>query len=124
MRVHSHRFIVHAQKCPCIGLSPQTSQEVIDFLQEQGYPLIHASAQEADKYALYLDMPDGLGTTREEQVERRSVLVQRIEQLEAPLLHFGCWPDGHRAALAISGDIDSVTIQDFFLRVLEVRQYA
>jgi peptidoglycan/xylan/chitin deacetylase (PgdA/CDA1 family) len=123
MRVRYDRFIVHAQKCPCIGFSPQTSQEVIDFLQEQGYPLIDSSAQEADRYALYLDMPDGLGTTREEQVERRSALVQRIEQLEAPLLHFGCWPDGHRAALAISGDIDSVTIQDFFLRVLEVRQY-
>jgi peptidoglycan/xylan/chitin deacetylase (PgdA/CDA1 family) len=124
MRVCSHRFLVHAQKCPCIGLSPQTSQEVIDFLQEQGYPFIHSSVQAADRYTLYLDMPDGLGTTREEQVERRSALVQRIEQLEAPLLHFGCWPEGHRAALAISGDIDSITIQDFFLRVLEVRQHA
>jgi hypothetical protein len=124
MCVHSHRFLVHAPKCPCIGLSPQTPQQVVDLLHEQGYPLIRSSAQEADKYALYLDMPEGLGTTHEEQVERRSALVQQIEQLEAPFLHFGCWPDGHQAALAISGDIDSVTIQDFFLRILEVRQHA
>jgi len=65
-------------------------------------------------------MPQGLGTTRGEQLKRRSVLVQQIEQVEAPLLHFGCWPDASRAALAISGDIDSVTMQDFFLRILEV----
>lgn len=74
-------------------------------------------------YSLYLDMPDGLGTTRVEQVKRRSALVQQIEQLEAPFLYFGCWPDNNRAALAISGDIDSVTIQDFFLRVIEVYQF-
>jgi hypothetical protein len=46
--------------------------------------------------------------------------VEQIELLEASLLHFGYWPDGSRAALAGSGDIDAVTIQDFFLRVLEV----
>ena len=71
-------------------------------------------------YSLYLDMPEGLGITREEQIERRSMLVKQVEQLEAPFLHFGCWPDGNRAALAISGDIDSITVQDFFLRILEV----
>ena len=74
-------------------------------------------------YALYLDIPEGLGTTSEEQKERRSMLVQRVEQLEAPFLHFGCWPDGNRAALVISGDIDSVTVQDFFLRILEVNRH-
>jgi hypothetical protein len=33
------------------------------------------------------------------------------------------WPEGKRAALSITGDVDSVTIQDFFLRILEVRRY-
>jgi hypothetical protein len=89
--------------------------------------VIRSSATYSNQYpgrrnALYLDLPEGLGTTRKEQVERRSALVERIERLEAPLLRFGCWPDGSRAALAVSGDLDSVTIQDFFLRVLEVKQ--
>jgi hypothetical protein len=53
-------------------------------------------------------------------MRRCGELVERIEQLDKPLLHFGCWPDGNRAALSVTGDIDSVTIQDFFLRVLEV----
>jgi peptidoglycan/xylan/chitin deacetylase (PgdA/CDA1 family) len=124
VRIHAHRFIVHCSQCPCIGLSPQTPQEVVDFLYEQGYPVVRCSAEEADVYTLYLDIPEGFGMTRQEQVQRRSILVQQIEQVEGPLLRFGCWPEGQQAALAISGDIDSVTIQDFFLRILEVRQHA
>jgi hypothetical protein len=45
-----------------------------------------------------------------------------IEELAAPFLYFGCWPNGSRAALVSSGGSDSVTVQDFFLRILEVRQ--
>jgi hypothetical protein len=81
------------------------------------------SEEEADGYALYLDMREGLGTTREEQLKRRSKLVHQIEELEAPFVHFGCWPDGKRMAVSITGDIDSVTVQDFFLRILEVNQH-
>jgi hypothetical protein len=69
---------------------------------------------------MYIDKPAGLGGTLEAQAESKSALVEQIENLEMPLLHFGCWPDGNRAALAISGDIDSVTVQDFFLRIVEV----
>jgi hypothetical protein len=122
VHIYAHRFIAHCTQCPCIGLSPQTPQEVVDFLYEQGYPVVYCSTEETEMYALYLDIPEGLGRTRQEQVQRRSGLVQQVEQVEAPLLRFGCWPDGQQAALAISGDIDSVTIQDFFLRLLEVRQ--
>lgn len=82
--------------------------------------MVYCSGDEADLCALYLDVPEGLGATREEQIQRRGSLLERIERLDVPLLHFGCWPDGHRAALAVTGDIDSVTIQDFFLRILEV----
>jgi peptidoglycan/xylan/chitin deacetylase (PgdA/CDA1 family) len=112
--------IVQSEKCPCIGVSPRTSQVVKDFLHKQGYPFVSSSLENADMFSLYLDMPEDLGDTREEQQYRYSELVQRIEQLDAPFLSFGYWPDGYHAALAISGDIDSVTIQDFFLRVIEV----
>ncbi|WP_165423880.1 polysaccharide deacetylase family protein [Ktedonosporobacter rubrisoli] len=115
-----HRCILQAAKCPCIALSQRTPVSVMDFLYEQGYPGVWSSPGEATNYSLDLDMPEGLGTTRAEQLERRNSLVQKIEQLDAPLLYFGCWPEECRAALAISGDIDSVTIQDFFLRILEV----
>lgn len=118
--IQSDRFIIDAPKCPCIALSPQTPQQVLDFLLEQGYPTVRSSQEDSHLHALYLDLPEGWGITREEQNKQRSAIVQKIEQLNAPLLHFACWPNGSRAALAISGDIDSVTIQDFFLRILEV----
>lgn len=120
VQVHAHYCTVNAPRCPCIGLSPHTPQQVLDFLLEQGYPAVRCSQEEGRMYAFYLHLPEGLGTTREEQVEQRSALVQQIEQLDTPFLHFGCWPNGSRAALAASGDIDSVTVQDFFLRMLEV----
>ncbi|MEO6892742.1 MAG: polysaccharide deacetylase family protein [Ktedonobacteraceae bacterium] len=122
VRLPAHSCIVQAARCPCIALSPQTPQEIMDFLHEQGYPAVYGAWEEAATYALYLDMPTGSGTSRQEQMQRRSLLVEQIEALEAPLIHFAPWPAGCRAALAISGDIDSITIQDFFLRILEVRQ--
>ncbi len=119
--VEDRQFTIHAPQAPCIALSPQTPQLVEDFLREQGYPFVRCLPEDAERYALYLDLPEGLGNTREEQVRQRSELVQRVERLSAPLVRFACWPHGYQAALAISGDIDSVTIQDFFLRILEVR---
>ena len=122
--VESRCFTVRAARCPCIGISQQTPQQVADFLHEQGYPHVYCTQENSHMYALYVDIPEGLGKTREEQLERSSTLVQEIETLEAPLLRFGCWPDECHAALSITGDIDSVTVQDFFLRVLEVHQHA
>jgi peptidoglycan/xylan/chitin deacetylase (PgdA/CDA1 family) len=121
--VPSQCFRVKATCCPCIGVSPQTPVEVLDVLYEQGYPVVRCSEEEALSYAMYLDEPEGLGTTREKRAKRRSDLIERIEALDTPFLSFGCWPDGNRAALAISGDIDSVTVQDFFLRIVEVFQH-
>ncbi len=120
--VQSRCFVVNAAQCPCIGVSPQSPKEVIDFLNEQGYPVVCCIKNEAHTYVLYLDLPEGFGVTREEQARRKIALVQQIEELATPFLYFGCWPNGSHAALAISGDIDSVTVQDFFLRILEVHQ--
>jgi peptidoglycan/xylan/chitin deacetylase (PgdA/CDA1 family) len=122
--ISAHRFTVNAPRRPCLAVSPQTPQEVLDFLQEQGYPAAQCAPEEAQAYAHYLELPEGLGTTREARLQTCSTLVDQIEQLEAPFLRFGCWPEGNRAALAVTGDIDSVTIQDFFLRILEVQQHA
>ena len=119
-QVHAQRFSIQAAQCPCIGLSPQTSRELEDFLCEQGYPFVHCPEEDAARYACYLDMPQGLGKTREEQIRRKSELLSQLVELEAPLVYYGCWPDGCRAALSITGDIDSVTIQDFFRRIVEV----
>lgn len=121
-RVRSDSFTVTASHCPCIGVSAQTSREVSDFLHEQGYPTMEMTAEAAADFGVFVDMPGGFETKRAGRVRQCSELVERIEASATPLVRFGCWPDGQRAALAITGDIDSVTIQDFFLRIVEVRQ--
>lgn len=120
-RILARDFIVHAAQSPCIALSPHTDAEVESFLHEQGYAVkANVDQDEQTRYACYLDLPEGLGKQRDEQICQRSKLIQYLESLQAPLLRFGYWPDGQRAALGISGDIDSITIQDFFFRILEV----
>ncbi len=121
--VRSAGFIVGASHCPCIGVSEQTAPEVVVFLHEQGYPTIPCATEEVSCYAHYIDMPGGFSTERAARIQQCSELLEHIEMSDMPLVRFGCWPDGQRAALAISGDIDSVTIQDFFLRIVEVRQH-
>lgn len=120
--IESRDFVVRASQLPALAVSARTPGEVVDFLYEQGYAL-EPEVEEKDRagFACYLDLPEGLGQNRQEQIRLRSELVQKIESLDAPLLRFAYWPQRQRAALAVSGDIDSVTIQDFFLRILEVK---
>ncbi len=120
--VQEHSFQVHAEKCPCIGVSTRTPEHIVAFLHEQGYPIMRCSSDDENIYAFYLDMPEGFEASDSKQAIQKNALIEQIEQLEAPFVHFGCWPDTCRAALAISGDIDSVTIQDFFFRIFEVKQ--
>lgn len=122
-RLEAGAHTVRAARCPCVALSSATPKDVEDYLQEQGYPTVRVSAADASSYTVYLDLPEGLGEhdSREVRWRRRGDLLERLARLEEPLLRIGPWPDGARAALAITSDIDSVTIQDFFLRVLEVR---
>jgi peptidoglycan/xylan/chitin deacetylase (PgdA/CDA1 family) len=122
--IAGRQFTVHAATCPCIALSPRTPDVVEDFLLEQGYPTQRVEPARAPGYSLYLDLPEGLGETRTERIARRSSLVAEVEALDKPLLRFGVWPERARAALSITGDIDSITIQDFFLRIVEARQQA
>ena len=121
-RVLANRdFVVRAERLPCIALSQRTPSEVKAFLYEQGYAVCaDQGGYGANDFACYLDFPAGLGRNRVEHMYVCDELIQTVEALEAPLLRFGPWPGSQRAALVISGDIDSVTIQDFFLRILEV----
>ena len=122
--VGERRFTVRAAQCPCIALSKRTADAVEDFLHEQGFPVQRVEAEAADGYAIFLDMPKGLGITRAAQIKARSALLAQIEALKKPLIRFGVWPERARAALAITGDIDSITVQDFFLRIVETRRNA
>ena len=121
--VSNQRCLVESAVFPGVAISPRTPASVEELLREQGYPVVRAVEGEAADYAVYVDRPERLGTTRRARQEAASALIHGIERGDAPLARVGLWPEGKRAALSITGDVDSVTIQDFFLRIVEVRRY-
>jgi hypothetical protein len=50
-------------------------------------------------------------------------LTEELQQSNTPLIRYGRWPNRAKSALSITGDIDSMTLGDFALRILENWQH-
>lgn len=96
-------------KRPFIGVSHSSSPGLITFLRQQGY--IFEQAENDQQHVVYLDYPRF-------STEDERPLLKRIEQGRFPLVRISRWPYGARSALAITGDIDALTIWDYGLRLL------
>jgi peptidoglycan/xylan/chitin deacetylase (PgdA/CDA1 family) len=94
---------------PIIGLSPICPPSVDRFLHQQGF-LCQTSPQH-HTFAFSVDQAD-FGPDDERP------LLSEIEASDAPLLRLGRWPGGARSALAVTGDIDALTIWDYGRRFL------
>jgi hypothetical protein len=104
-------FILESPKRPVIGMGANASPAAIRFLQDEGYILdLNAEPGECGTY---------LGDLQEFDEADKRVLLQQIEQSNAPILRYWRWPSQARSALAVTGDIDSITLVDFILRILE-----
>ncbi len=101
-------FTLKAAARPCIGLAEGAAPALARFLADQGYAVEIGGPRDA--YAIYLDR-----TTF--ATEDGPPLLAQIEASVAPLVCFGRWPDGARSALAITGDIDALTVWDYGLRL-------
>lgn len=108
-RVAKTSFTLCASLRPVIGLSPAAAPELATFLQQQGY--IVEVSQEKYHYAHYFDQ-------LEFTVAHQRSLLDQIENDGHPLVRLGRWPDGCRSALAITGDVDALTLWDYGLRFL------
>jgi hypothetical protein len=102
-------FTISTIQRPVIGVSPKSTESLIDFLHHQGY-LIEIS-EDSRNYPFYLERLD---FKREDE---RPLLAQ-IESGTWPLLRLGRWPNGARSALCVTGDIDALTLWDYGLRFL------
>jgi hypothetical protein len=47
-------------------------------------------------------------------------VTQTLEDADYPLVRIGRWPNGARAALSVTSDVDAMTLLDFLRRPLEV----
>lgn len=108
-RVLVENFTLVTPMRPVIGLSLRSAPALHEFLRQQGYVI--ELNEDSRPYPLYLDRPD---FTPEDE---RPLLV-KIENGDWPLLRLGRWPNGARAALNVTGDIDALTLWDYGLRFL------
>jgi peptidoglycan/xylan/chitin deacetylase (PgdA/CDA1 family) len=99
--------VVETTDRPCAGVSPGTDRGLIRRLAELGYVV---EVGDPDGYAVHLGLPEN------DDLETVSDCVRRLESCPGPLFRFGTWPHGNRSAMAVTGDIDALTIWDFVHR--------
>ncbi len=103
-RSDAHRLAFNNRTFPAIGVSPGVSEDFIKFLRGEGFFIDETANRE--KYGMYF----------EEDMDAVNAL-KAIESSTAPLARIWRWPHGARSAFCISGDIDSITIWDYILRI-------
>lgn len=108
-QVTASSFTIRAESSPFIGLSTETPPVLVDFLRQQGY--IVQISPPPHRYTYYIDQ-----TTFTAEDQRP--LLAEIEGTAMPLVRLSRWPNGARSALAVTGDIDALTLWDYGLRFL------
>ncbi len=93
---------------PVVGVPPDAPVALLSFLQQQGY--LVEPTDTPNRYSIYLDQPD-FDPSQEQQI------LAQIEQSGRPLVRLGRWPHGARSAMAITGDIDALTMWDYLWRL-------
>ncbi len=109
--ISARDFVIESPARPVVGVALDSSPEAIRFLESEGFVVERS------------DLPDGYAIHLTDLADFREAdekpLAEEIERSGAPILRYWRWPSRARSALAITGDIDSITIIDFVLRIFE-----
>jgi peptidoglycan/xylan/chitin deacetylase (PgdA/CDA1 family) len=102
---------IESVRKPVVGVSTSTPAGAIAFLREEGFATEVAAG------------PEGLGAFLDLGQDWSPVgLLAELDSSPGPLVRIWRWPGSARSALAVTGDLDSITLQDFALRWWETRQ--
>ena len=100
---------LRSESRPCIGVSTRSHPYLTAFLRQQGY--IVETVEDGHAHSIFIDR-EKFG------YEDEKALIEEIENSRTPLVRLGRWPNGARSALCITGDIDALTIWDYYLRLV------
>jgi peptidoglycan/xylan/chitin deacetylase (PgdA/CDA1 family) len=106
-------FEVETERLPMVGVSRHSPPDVVRFLEEEGFPT--QISAERGRFGAYIDVAD--------QRWSEASVLDAIESAPGPLVRVWRWPDGARSALAVTGDIDALTLRDFVARSWETRDW-
>ncbi len=93
---------------PAVGFHPSVPSKVKSFICSEGWAFHETTSP--GECSVYFG-PD----ITIEELDNQSIR-DRIADSVNPLLRFGIWPSGYRCALAVTGDIDSVDLLDYWDR--------
>ncbi len=94
---------------PLVGLSADVPFPIVSFLQEQGYIL--DTGETALQCSVYLD------AVTLERLRSQAKIIEWIESTNGPLVRFWRWPSGAKSALALTGDLDALSLMDYASRL-------
>ena len=112
--VDRRSFEASSERMPVVGVSRRTPRDVRAFLTEEGLP--YEDSEDRGAYGAYVDIAEADWS--------ETAVLDSIERSPGPLVRLLRWPRGARSALAVTGDIDALTLKDFVLRSWETRQSA
>lgn len=112
-RTEAPVFEASAERLPIVGISPRSPAAVRWFLAEEGFGT--ETSDRRERYGAYVDIGDEPWSEAE--------MLDAIDAAPGPLVRVWRWPDGARSALAVSGDIDALTLRDFVTRSWETRDW-
>ena len=109
--ISAKEFLVESPVRPVIGLRKDSPAAMIKFFRREGY-IVELDA-EPGNCGIYF------GNLTDFSEDDEKLLSREAEKSDAPLIRYWRWPNQTRSALSITGDIDSITLKDFVLRIFE-----
>jgi peptidoglycan/xylan/chitin deacetylase (PgdA/CDA1 family) len=110
VQVQSRSLDLPAGLRPFVGVPSSAAESAVAFLGEQGY--IVERTDDPERCATYVDKATLEGSTE-------VALVRHIESAGGPLVKYGRWPNGAKAVLSLTGDLDALTLMDYARRPFE-----
>jgi peptidoglycan/xylan/chitin deacetylase (PgdA/CDA1 family) len=112
-RSERHQFEMRSSRAPIVGVSRRSPAAVREFIAEEGFPV--EISDDRHLYGAYVDVR----ASDWSEIE----VVSAIEAAPGPLVRVWRWPGGARSAIAVTGDIDALTLRDFLVRSWETRDW-
>ena len=106
-------FELETPRAPIAAVSHRSPAAARAFLADEGVPF--EISDDRERFGAFVDV----GADWDE-----SAVLAAIEAAPDPVVQLARWPDGARSALAVTGDIDALTIYDFAVRSWETRRRA
>ncbi len=94
---------------PVIGVDPDSNMKIMQFLKEEGFPC-EIISDSSLQYAFSINHRGKL------TYKDKRHYLDSINNCPNPVFRFWRWPYNNKACFAVTGDIDSVNIWDFFTR--------